>query len=179
MNTPLGSEQNPVILPKGSYSIGDPTLLIPEAELAEALKTSQNFSHPRGFFIRKDELIEIHAFPSSQNNVTLTAEPFPKPYKVHSGLIAIIRDSASVPNPGTHLHHFTHNFSCFIKEGVIHFGLISIDTLQDPEDRKTSRYQPRHLLDPNQPPYFQETTEEGLEDEQTFSDSRSEDREDF
>ncbi len=173
----LGTEDNPVLLPKGTYCIGDPLLLISQTEWDQALKTSDDFSNPRGFFVRGDDIFEIHAFKTDPNDVALVSEPFSQTYDILSHYIAIIREPASIPSPGTHIHLFSRPFACFQKKGVIHFGTITFRTENETLSPKRipTRYQSRTLLDKDAPTYFRDLSEEGLEDEQIFTDPGSED----
>jgi hypothetical protein len=120
-----------VILPKGTYYIGDPCYVIEDWD--KALKVSDYFEKD-GLHLLDDKF--FIGFSTKFGDGTYT-DTDGIPYHVDSGLIGAVAinlckdlDSISIDSLGT-IHTFDEPTECYEDNGLIAFGCLEIDTGSD------------------------------------------------
>lgn len=122
-----------VIVPKGTYYLGDPCYSVPDELWDELLQDSDYFNKPSGTVAGHT----VYAFGTKYGD-GVYQDKRGREYPVDAGLIGLVPEALATKEMPldldfAHLIRFDHPTICSDNDGVLKFGHIIIDT-NDEED---------------------------------------------
>jgi hypothetical protein len=121
-----------VMVPAGTYVLGDPCYVVPKDHWDELLSSCDYFNRPVGCF----KGVEVLGFTTRWGDGTY-ADNHKRHYPVDAGIIGLVPYGAAVDiDPSlSHIVNFTHDTLCtWNPVGMLRFGSIHIDTDESYED---------------------------------------------